>query len=120
MLTLRPAGLSSPAYRDWLDYVIVENRRNVGRLYEDRHSRPELRWFWSITIYVDPKLGITTSGRAATIERAKEQFRQSWEPRACQATVDQRSEARAGRAKAVQPLGYGHPLSSTGSRDGQH
>jgi hypothetical protein len=79
MLTLRPAGLSSPAYRDWLDYVIVENRRNVGRLYEDRHSRPELRWFWSITIYVDPKLGITTSGRAATIERAKEQFRQSWE-----------------------------------------
>jgi hypothetical protein len=32
-----------------------------------------------ITIYVDPKLGITTSGRAATIERAKEQFRQSWE-----------------------------------------
>jgi hypothetical protein len=34
MLTLRPAGLSSPAYRDWLDYVIVENRRNVGRPYE--------------------------------------------------------------------------------------
>jgi hypothetical protein len=30
-------------------------------------------------IYVDPKLGIRTSGRAATIERAKEQFRQSWE-----------------------------------------
>ncbi|MGA6963123.1 MAG: hypothetical protein WBZ51_05755, partial [Xanthobacteraceae bacterium] len=22
-LTLRPTGLSSPAYRDWLDYVIV-------------------------------------------------------------------------------------------------
>ena len=40
---------------------------------------PELRWFWSITIYVDPKLGMTTSGRAATIERAKEQFRHSWE-----------------------------------------
>ena len=35
-LTLRPAGLSSPAYRDWLD--------------EDRHSKPELRWFWSITV----------------------------------------------------------------------
>src|SRR4029077_3104636 len=34
--------------------------RDAGRLYEDRHSRPELRWFWSITIYVDPKLGITT------------------------------------------------------------
>jgi hypothetical protein len=52
MLTLRPTGLSSPAYRDWLDYVIVENGRNVGRLYEDRHSPPEYRWFWSITVYV--------------------------------------------------------------------
>ena len=65
--------------RDWLDYVIVEDGPDVGRLYEDRQSHPELRWFWSITIYVDPKLGIATSGRAATIERAKEQFRHSWE-----------------------------------------
>jgi hypothetical protein len=31
-LTLRPTGLSSPAYRDWLDYVIVEEGRDVGRL----------------------------------------------------------------------------------------
>ena len=29
MLTLRPTGLSSPAYRDWLDYVIVEDGRDV-------------------------------------------------------------------------------------------
>ena len=29
-LTLRPTGLSSPAYRDWLDYVIVEDGRDVG------------------------------------------------------------------------------------------
>jgi hypothetical protein len=59
--------------------VIVEDGRDVGRLYEDRQTLPDLRWFWSITIYVDPKRGITTSGRAATIERAKEQFRRSWE-----------------------------------------
>jgi hypothetical protein len=32
MLTLRPTGLSSPAYRDWLDYVIVEDGRDVGLL----------------------------------------------------------------------------------------
>src|ERR1700730_3467097 len=64
MLTLRPTGLSSPAYRDWLDYVIVEDGRDVGRVYEDRHSRLELRWFWAISIYINPKLGITTSGRA--------------------------------------------------------
>jgi hypothetical protein len=54
MLTLRPSGLSSPAFRDWLDYVIVEDRPDVGRLYEDRHSKPELRWFWSVTVYSIP------------------------------------------------------------------
>jgi hypothetical protein len=58
MLTLRRSGLSSPAYRDWLDCVIVEDGRAVGRLYEDRHSSPALRWFWSITVYVNPKLGM--------------------------------------------------------------
>jgi hypothetical protein len=77
-LTLRPTGLSSPAYRDWLDYVIVEEGRDVGRVYEDRNSRPELRWFWSITVYVNPRLGITTSGRAASIEDAKAQFLTNW------------------------------------------
>ena len=79
MLTLRRAGLSSPTYRDSLDYVIVDDGREAGRLYEDRHSKPELRWFWSITVYVDPKRGITTNGRAATIEAAKAQFLTNWE-----------------------------------------
>ena len=78
-LTLRPAGLSSPAYRDWLDYVIVEDGRDVGRLYEDRHSKPELRWFWSITVYVNPRLGIITSGRAASLDEAKAQFLTNWQ-----------------------------------------
>ena len=78
-LTLRRTGLSSPAYRDWLDYIIVEDGRDVGRLYEDRNSRPELRWFWSITVYVNPMLGITTSGRAASIEDAKAQFLTNWQ-----------------------------------------
>jgi hypothetical protein len=45
-----------------------------GGLYEDRHGKPEYRWFWSITLYVNPMLGITTSGRAASIEEAKAQF----------------------------------------------
>ena len=48
--------------------------RDVGRIYDDRHSEPELRWFWSITVYVNPKLGITTSGRAPSLEEAKAQF----------------------------------------------
>jgi hypothetical protein len=67
-------------YRDRLDYTIVEDgRRNVGRLYEDRHSRPELRWFWSITVYINPDLGITTSGRAPTMNEAKEHFLCNWQ-----------------------------------------
>ena len=79
MLTLRRTALASPAYRDWADYIIVEDGRDVGRLYEDRHSRPEYRWFWSITVYVNPARGIVTSGRASTIEEAKAQFLANWE-----------------------------------------
>jgi hypothetical protein len=77
VLTLHRTGLSSPA--DRLDFVIVNDGRNVGRLYEDRHSRPELRWLWSITIYVNPKLGITTSGRARSMDQAKAQFWTNWQ-----------------------------------------
>jgi hypothetical protein len=58
MLTLRSTGLASPAYANWLDYVIVEAGRTVGRLYEDHHSPPEYRWFWSITVYVNTMLHI--------------------------------------------------------------
>jgi hypothetical protein len=48
-------------------------------LYEDRNTLPALRWFWSITVYVNPMLGIVTSGRAPTIEEAKAQFLTSWQ-----------------------------------------
>jgi hypothetical protein len=79
MLTLRPTGLSSPVYRDQLDYIVIEDGRAVGRLYEDRHTLPNLRWFWSITVYVDPKQGINTSGRAASLDEAKAQFLSNWQ-----------------------------------------
>ena len=74
MLKLRPSGLSSPAYRDWIDHVIVEDSRDVGRIYEDRSL-----WFWSITVYLNPKRGITTSGRASSLEEAKAQFLANWQ-----------------------------------------
>src|SRR3984893_7079505 len=61
-----------------LDYVIVDGGRYVGRLYEDRHSRPASRWLWAITIYVNPQLGIPTSGRAPSLEQAKAQFLANW------------------------------------------
>jgi hypothetical protein len=53
----------------------------VGRIYEDRHSRPELRWFWSITVFVNPMLGIKTSGRAPSMDEAKAQYLTNWQKR---------------------------------------
>jgi hypothetical protein len=44
----------------------------VGRLYEDRHSKPDLRWFWSI-------IGIVTSGRTPSLDAAKAEFLRSWQ-----------------------------------------
>jgi hypothetical protein len=77
--SLRPTGMSSPAYKDWADYTVFEDGLVIGRMYEDRHSRPELRWFWSITVYVDPKRSIITSGRAASLDEAKAQFLSNWQ-----------------------------------------
>ena len=79
MLTLRPTGLSSPAYRHLVDYIVIQDDRAVGRIYEDRQTLPDLRWFWSITVYVDPKQGIKTSGRAPSLEEAKAQFLSNWQ-----------------------------------------
>jgi hypothetical protein len=50
-----------------------------GASNEDRNSKPELRWFWSITLYVNPMLGITTSGRAPSLDAAKAQFLSNWQ-----------------------------------------
>ena len=78
-LTLRPTGLSSPAYADWLDYTVYDDAKPVGRMYEDKMALPELRWLWSITAFVPLSLGIKTNSRTSTIESAKAEFRASWE-----------------------------------------
>jgi len=77
-LFLRPSGLSSPAYQDQLDYVVIEDGQIIGRMYEDPHAPAEVRWFWSITEYVDPALRITTNGRVPSLDEAKARFRVSW------------------------------------------
>jgi hypothetical protein len=33
----------------------------------------DVRWFWSITVYVDPQLGINTNDRAPSLAGAKAQ-----------------------------------------------
>jgi hypothetical protein len=60
-----PPAFPPPAYADKLDYVVCEDGKVIGRIYEDWHTLPDLRWFWSITVYVDPKQGINTGARGA-------------------------------------------------------
>ena len=77
-LWLRRTELASPADADRADYLVIEHDKVIGRIYEDRHTPAEFRWFWSITEYVDPALGITTNGRVPSLEEAKAHFESSW------------------------------------------
>jgi hypothetical protein len=77
-LSLRRTGLASPVYADRTDDTVIDDGREVGRLYEDRSTLPELRWYWSILVIGAHQAGIKTSGRAATIEAAKEAFQANY------------------------------------------
>ena len=77
-LWLRRTGLASPADTDRADYLVIEHDKVIGRIYEDRHTLAEYRWFWSIAEHVDPALGITTNGRVPSLDEAKAQFESSW------------------------------------------
>jgi hypothetical protein len=75
----RPTGLSPPVYRDQLDYEMIEDGRSIGRMYEDWHALPDLRWFWSITVFVGYRPGVTTHGRTLSLQEAKARFLSSWQ-----------------------------------------
>ena len=79
-LVLRPTGLASPASKEHVDFIIYDDGEAVGRIYKigGIDTAPDVRWSWSITVYVDPMLGIATSAKVATLEEAKAQFRQNW------------------------------------------
>jgi len=47
-LTVRPTGLESPAYNDLKDYTVFSGRWGIGRIYEERGARPDLRWYWTL------------------------------------------------------------------------
>src|SRR2546428_6838753 len=77
-LTLRPTGLESPVYNDLKDYTVFSGRWGIGRIYEERGARPDLRWYW--TLY-GPHAGldiIRRDGRASTLEEAKAQLAENW------------------------------------------
>ena len=79
-LTMRPTGGHSPVYADRQDWTILDEGKPVGRIYEDAsESKPaDMRWTWSITVYVWPDAGIPTSGKAPTLDQAKAEFQRNW------------------------------------------
>jgi hypothetical protein len=88
-LWLRRTGLVSPADADRADYLVIEHDKVIGRIYEERHVPADVRWFWSITEYVDPALAIITNGRVPSLEEAKARFESSWS-KAREANQEQR------------------------------
>ncbi len=44
-LTMRKTGSALLADQQWADYTIYDDGRAIGRIYEDRATRPGLRWF---------------------------------------------------------------------------
>jgi predicted RNase H-like HicB family nuclease len=85
-LTMRPSGLSSPAYKDEFDVVIYEDGNAVGRIYEvgGIGTPPDVRCFWSMFMLVDWRAGVVTSGKVATLEEAKARLKESL-AKACEA-----------------------------------
>ena len=73
---MRPTGGHSPVYADRQDWTIFDDGKPVGRIYENAGAGTpaDLRWFWSMTVYVHPRAGIVTSGKVATLDEAKAQF----------------------------------------------
>jgi hypothetical protein len=45
-LSLRHTGLAPPD-PNRKDYVVIDDGREVGRLYEDQYTPPDMRWYWS-------------------------------------------------------------------------
>ena len=79
-LTMRPTGGHSPVYADRQDWTIFDAGKPVGRIYEDATAGTpaELRWFWSVIVYVDPRAGVRTSGKVAALDEAKAEFEAAW------------------------------------------
>jgi hypothetical protein len=97
-----------PAYAYVHDYTIRNRAKPVGRLYQVRGpAAPGLAWSWLITVDVDPRAEVRTSGTAADLAEAKEAFRTNlrkwlkWKRRenalsrmSCERTAKPRSRGR--------------------------
>ena len=78
--TLRPTGLSSPAYRDWADYIVIEDGEGHRANVRGPAYAADLRWFLIPSRFTSiPSGAITTSGRAPSLDEAKAQFLTDWQ-----------------------------------------
>jgi hypothetical protein len=76
-MSLRMRKTSCPPYADWLDCVVYDDGKPIGRIYEDRHSLPDLRWYWCLTRHGCLAVGGPSNGRVPTLEEAKAQLRRT-------------------------------------------
>jgi hypothetical protein len=92
----------SPAYADRQDFLVIEDGQVIGRIYEERYVPADVKWFWSITEYVHPALGITTHGRVGSLPVAMEQFKLSWS-KVRETSKEQRPAETPGVARRADP-----------------
>jgi hypothetical protein len=75
---MRPTGLSSPIDQHLMDYIVCSGEWPVGRIYEERGSAQDQRWFWSLFGILANPPDMHTNGLAPTLEAAKAEFEANW------------------------------------------
>jgi hypothetical protein len=69
----RFSGVSGPSRL----HDLRPGARAIGRIFKDR-TRPELRWYWSITMIGARHAGIQTDGHSPTLEQAQAELQANW------------------------------------------
>jgi hypothetical protein len=74
-----PGSKNSPSSPICRTGEVLQDGNEIGRIYEQHApSSPDQAWFWSITVPLDMRAKVVTSGRAPTLDQAKKDFLASW------------------------------------------
>ena len=69
MRALPPPRWQNTIRGNLADWVVFEDGKSIGRIYEQHApASPDQAWFWSITVPLDMRAKILTSGRVPTVE----------------------------------------------------